>query len=392
MAFIEKRGDFQYRVQVRRKGFPTQTSTFNTRNDAETWALTVESEMKRGIFVSRKEAESTTVSEALDRYAKEITPRKKSAARELDRIKRWQARPLAQCFLASVKGKDLAKFRDARRAEGAAENTIRLDFALLSHLFEVCRRDWSIEVDNPCKKVRLPAGSGSRERRLKEGEAEYLAKGFAITASHSPFCPALLAVAIDTGMRQGELLRLEWKDVDFKCRIAHLDDTKSGDPRDVPLSPEALVMLEHMTRPIGGGKVFPISQDRLIRAFRPACVKGRELWNEDHPNEPLPSGFLEKLKFHDLRHEAASRWAPHLGAQELAKMFGWKTIQMALRYYHPTGESIAEKLAKAVASGMVLGTGIEPVRPKAADFKSAMSTNSITRAPERIITSSVATE
>lgn len=349
MAYIEKRGDFQYRAQVRRKGFPTQASTFNTRSDAETWALTIESEMKRGVFVSRKEAESTTVSEALDRYGKEITPRKKSAARELDRIKRWQARPLAQCFLASVKGKDLAKFRDARRAEGAAENTIRLDFALLSHLFEVCRRDWSIEVDNPCKKVRLPSGSGSRERRLKEGEADYLAKGFEVVAPLSPFCPALLSVAIETGMRQGELLRLEWKDIDFKRRTAHLDDTKSGDPRDVPLSPAALVTLESMARPIGGGKVFPISQDRLIRAFRPACTKGRELWSEDHPGEPLPSGFLEKLKFHDLRHEAASRWAPHLGAQELAKMFGWKTIQMALRYYHPTGESLAEKLAKAVA-------------------------------------------
>lgn len=128
--------------------------------------------------------------------------------------------------------------------------------------------------------------------------------------------------------------------------IVQMPDTKSGDPRDVPLSPVALAVLKAVPRPITGGKMFAISQDRLIRGFRVACKKGRELYEAKTSKKP-PTGWLENLRFHDLRHEAASRWASVLAAQELAKMFGWRTLQMALRYYHPTGESLAEKLARA---------------------------------------------
>lgn len=347
MAYIEKRGDGQYRVQVRRRGFATESQTFCTRNEAETWALTVESEMKRGVYVSRKEAESTTLKDAFEDYAKQVTILKKGKDRELARIKRWQSRPIAACYLASIRPKDLATFRDERRAEGVAENTIRLDLALVSHLFEVCRKDWGIEVDNPVRKMRLPGGSKSRERRLKDQEEHYLLEGMKLAAARSPLSPALIELDIETGMRQSELLKMEWSDIDYKTRTARLDETKSGDPRDVPLSPRAIEILKGMPRPIEGGRIFDIGQDRLIRAFKQACAKGQAKWCEEHPGQPLPPSFLEDLKFHDLRHEAASRWASVLEAQELAKMFGWRTLQMALRYYHPTGESLADKLHAA---------------------------------------------
>jgi integrase len=55
-------------------------------------------------------------------------------------------------------------------------------------------------------------------------------------------------------------------------------------------------------------------------------------------------GAFENLRFHDLRHEAASRLAEELQAHELVKMMGWKTIQMAMRYYHPRAEDLARKL------------------------------------------------
>ena len=83
MATYSKRGPYQWQTKIRRKGHPVQTKTFNTRAEAEAWASTVESEMARGVFVSRKEAESTTLTEALDRYEQEISPRKKSHAIEM---------------------------------------------------------------------------------------------------------------------------------------------------------------------------------------------------------------------------------------------------------------------------------------------------------------------
>nr|WP_282100009.1 site-specific integrase [Thauera aromatica] len=194
--------------------------------------------------------------------------------------------------------------------------------------------------------IKAPGGSNKRERRLSPEEEKWLLSGIEAAMPRTPTIRALVQLALETGMRQSEILGIEWDDVDLKRKFVRLPDTKSGDPRDVPLSPVALDVLQAMPRSISGGRMFALSQDQLIRGFRAARKKGRELYESDTGEKP-PAGLLDNLRFHDLRHEAASRWAAVLAAQELAKMFGWKTLQMALRYYHPTGESLAEKLARA---------------------------------------------
>jgi integrase len=210
-----------------------------------------------------------------------------------------------------------------------AENTIRLEIALLSHLFEVARREWGMEgLQNPCRTIRLPAGSRRRERRLEGDEEARLLDAIEKAMPRSPGVRALLLVAIETGMRQGELLGLRWSDVDLSRRVAHLDDTKSGDPRNVPLSLRAVEALRAIPRRIDG-RIFGVTQDALIRGFSRACKLAG----------------IEGLRFHDLRHEAASRLAGLLQAHELAKMFGWRTLAMALRYYHPRAEDLARKLS-----------------------------------------------
>ncbi len=73
MASIYKRGPYQWQVLIRRKGFETQARVFNPKVEAESWANVTESEMVRGVFVSRKEAENTTLSEALNRYESEVS-------------------------------------------------------------------------------------------------------------------------------------------------------------------------------------------------------------------------------------------------------------------------------------------------------------------------------
>ena len=80
MASIRKRGDFQWEARVRKRGQPVQCKTFTTRAKAESWSKQIESEMDRGVFVSRAEAENTTLAEALDRYMSEVLPTKKARA------------------------------------------------------------------------------------------------------------------------------------------------------------------------------------------------------------------------------------------------------------------------------------------------------------------------
>ena len=346
MATFTKRGQYQWQAKVRRDGHKQLSKTFNTRTEAEAWARQVENEMDRGIFVSRAEAESTTLAYALERYGREVTPQKKGALQEHTRIARWKRSDLGARFLATIRGKDLAAFRDERRAAGKAENTIRLDLALISHLFETARKDWGMEsLINPAKNIKLPSGSKQRDRRLQGEEQIFLLE--ALKNSSQPITRNIVELAIETGMRQGEILGLDWDYIDFKKRTIFLADTKNGESRTVPLSSKAITVLNSIARPIDGGRLFSLSQDRLIRTFQRACVMGKVKYEEHclaHDMTPAPD-FLENLRFHDLRHEATTRFFElGLDIMEVASISGHKSLSMLKRYTHLRAEDLAKKL------------------------------------------------
>lgn len=329
MATIRKKGDFQWHVQIRKKGFASVTKTFNTKSEAETWAMITESEMVRGIFESRVEAEATTLFEALERYATEISTTKKGCAQELVRIRRWKVDPLAKRTLASLKSSDFAKWRDNRlKTVGAA--TLHRDLSILSHLFTICNKEWGISVANPLQNIRKPSIKNARDRRLEEGEEARLLdalgdSGKGALANH--WMRPLVIMALETAMRQGELLKINWQDVDLKKAYVHLADTKNGTSRDVPLSSKAKEVLNALPRSISG-KVFNTTQSAVVQSWARACKRAE----------------IEGLTFHDLRHEATSRLAEKLALHELMKVTGHKDTKMLARYYHPRAEDLARKL------------------------------------------------
>lgn len=132
MAYIAQRGVY-WRAEVRRKGYKPTYRTFDTKLQAQQWARQVESSMDAGLYTDRTEAERTTLKDALERYRREIVPSKRYPTQENGRIQRWLKTDLAYRSLASLRGADFAKYRDGRRGEGKAENTIRLELQLVSH-------------------------------------------------------------------------------------------------------------------------------------------------------------------------------------------------------------------------------------------------------------------
>lgn len=342
---------------VRRKGYPDQSRTFAIRVDAEGWARSIEVEMDRGSFVSRAEAESTTLREALERYQREVTPRKKGADVERYRIGALLSLPLALRPLAAVRGADVARFRDDELARGLAPSTVMKSLALLSHLFETARKEWGIEVDNPIKKISKPKVDNARERRLSADEARYLFAalddpGDAVKAldgdRRNTWTPKIARFAIETAMRQGEILALDWKHVDLEGQVAHLPETKNGTTRNVPLSTTAVALLkgDGEVKRLRRGKVFPTTASALKQSFSRAVARGRRLYLADCEaagSEPLED-FLVDLTFHDLRHEATTRLAEHLELHELMHTTGHKDPRMLARYYHPRAEDLARKL------------------------------------------------
>jgi integrase len=329
MATIRKKGDLQWHVQIRKKGFAAITKTFETRAAAELWAKTTESEIGRGVFVSRAEAEATTLREALTRYAAEISQSKKGCAQEIVRINKWLTDPLANRALASLKSTDFAKWRDAR-LKSVSPATLHRDLSIISHLFTICNKEWGISVANPLQNIRKPPIQNARVRRLEGDEEHRLLdalgnSGKGDLANH--WMRPLAVLAVETAMRQGELLKIKWKDVDMQKSYVHLSDTKNGTARDVPLSHRAKATLEALPRNIDG-KVFGTTQSAVVQAWRRACKRAG----------------IEGLTFHDLRHEATSRLAEKLAMHELMKVTGHKSATMLARYYHPRAEDLARKL------------------------------------------------
>lgn len=324
MATIEQRANGTWRTKIRKKGYPSLSASFDTKADAQRWAAEIEGDMSRKRFVDTREAEGTTVAEAFQRYAREVSAQKKGARQELTRIKTWSDSRYGSKSLAELRSSDLAEYRDARLAEGVSTNTVRLSLALISHLYTVAIKDWGIEgLSNPVTKLRMPKGSRERDRRPTSAELEGLLK--AAAAIHHEL-PVVIEIAIETAMRRSELLTLRREHV--KGKHALLEDTKNGSRRLVLLSLRARALIESLPARIDGS-VFSLAPHSVSQYFLRACRAAK----------------VDDLHFHDMRHEGTSRlFEKGLSIMEVASITGHKTMSMLKRYTHLCPDALADKL------------------------------------------------
>ena len=329
MATIRRRGPYQYQTRIRLKGYPPLEKTLPTRRDAEKWGAETEQELLRGTFKGDDRALDITLSYALNRYAKEITPHKKSAAHEQSRLRLWQRHPLAIRPLGAIRGADLARHRDSRAGIGISANTIRIELALLSHLYEVARKDWGYEaLTNPARSMRMPKLPRGRDRRLLDGEEALLLAHCHKTKDTR--LAGVISLAIHTAMRRGEMVSLHWKDVDLSARLAYLHDTKNGSARQVPLSTHAMAAMGSL-RGLAGDRteVVGVHPDVITYRFALACK----------------ACDITGLRFHDLRHEATTRlFEKGLSLMEVSTITGHKSLQMLKRYTHLKPSDLLAKL------------------------------------------------
>lgn len=327
MPTIRKKGDRQWHVQIRKSGYPVQTKTFTTRSDAEKWATIIESEMERGVFVSRTEAEATLLSEVIGRYRREVLPSKRGAASDESRLKTLDAH-FGVYKLASITSTAVAKFRDERLKAIGPQSVIH-EINLLNRVLKAATLDWGIALPGglPTAQVRKPTKPRGRDRRVSQDELNAILKH-----SESAELATIICLAVETAMRRGELVTLTWSNIDLKKCIAHLPKTKTDTPRSVPLSKAAVAALKQLPRNIGEGKIFRLQAESISQAFERAC-------------EPQRANLIN-IRFHDLRHEATSRlFEKGLNVMEVATITGHKTLDMLKRYTHLKAEDLAKKLA-----------------------------------------------
>jgi len=333
MATIYQRKSGNWTAQVRRGG-RLHSSTFSTRAMAEKWARGIESDIERGRITGEDEtARRMTIAEAIDRYiAEKITGHKHERTYRNRLVAILAATGWGSLALPALRPAAISSYARERTAAGCRPDTVRLDLAALSAVYQHAITEWGMDIDNPCRRVRRPSLAGtSRDRRLKPGEWERL------TEAALPALRPVLTFAVETAMRREEIARLTWEHVDMERGTAHLPKTKNGEARTVPLSFAALDVLRGMPTYTPdaknrSGAVFGASPNRLTKWMMAATTKAG----------------IEDLRFHDLRHEATSRLF-ELGlfnVLEIARITGHKTLSMLSRYTHLDPAALGRKLRR----------------------------------------------
>jgi integrase len=331
MATFRKRND-KWQARVQRSGQSSIAKSFNTKSDAIKWARHVESQLDLGVLAPKQTMQR--LSSVMKQYVELVTPTKKGESQERYRANQIKKTKLADMQLDKITGEVVAQYRDARLKEVSA-NTVRLELAFLSVVFEQCRKDWGLAVSNPVRQIRMPKPGKPRQRRLEPGEEDALLAACKTSRAH--YLHSFVVLAIETGMRSGELLAMRWEHVNLNKRTVFLPDTKNGHPRTVPLSTRALNAIHALPRSING-KLFTSGYHSIHNAFQLAITKAQATQSDSVT-------FLKGLRFHDLRHEAVTRlFEKGLNPIEVGMVSGHKTLSMLQRYTHLRTEDIAKKL------------------------------------------------
>jgi integrase len=182
----------------------------------------------------------------LIRHGEEITPTERDERAERSRLQVVQKHSIAEMRLFDIPGSSVARYRDDRLKVVQAAPVHR-ELVVLRHVFEVARREWSIPLrGNPVREIKLRDASKPRERRLEEIEAGKLVD--AIDRRSAWYLWPLIGLAVETGMRRGELLSIRWRDVQLAARTARILKTRNGHPRTIPLTPKTIEILSSMER------------------------------------------------------------------------------------------------------------------------------------------------
>tara|TARA_R110002124_G_scaffold183401_4_gene350803 strand:+ start:29577 stop:30638 length:1062 start_codon:yes stop_codon:yes gene_type:complete len=348
MANIREKGPYQWAVQIRRKGWPTQSATFRTKKDAQAWTRKIEAGMDRGQFVDQADARAVTLGDLIRIYKNEVTAHRPSAdsrIAENARLDRFARDEPALCAYAAayLTPEHFEDYRDRRLSQTVGRTgkrikpgTVRRELTLLKRVIDYRKRRLGLLI-NPVntEDVKRPAVRDERDVRLSDEEKTRLLA--ACDQARNPWLRPFVELGFETGARRGSLLKLHWADVDLAGRTALLRGVKNSRNPEVVidhpigLSPRAVEVLKALPREDqSDGRVFPVSANALRLAFN----RAREKAGVPH------------FRFHDTRHErTSSLFEAGWSMIEVMAQTGHKDPKSVKRYANLTPRHLADRLA-----------------------------------------------
>ncbi|WP_397473744.1 site-specific integrase [Pusillimonas sp.] len=316
----------KWKCQVRKKGYPPQTKTFQLKADAEAWGRSIEVQMDRGTFMPGSVAEVKrtieTVKDLLEEYVKKESVKKADGGyADRNRIKPL-VKELGAYSIHNLKSPRLKQYKDDRLALGFAPQTVTHELNILHRAYVVAVEEWGVNLRAPIPRAKRPMSPVERDYRITPESVQAIRDN-----TESPLLGDIVEFAIETCMRRGEIVRLDWDHVNLKNRTVLIPVTKNGKKRTIPLSKKARDIL--MRQEGRSGSVFGMSQYSISQAFKRAVDRCE----------------LGHLVFHDTRHEGISRlFERGLNVIEVARISGHRTLSQLDRYTHLDVKHLAKRI------------------------------------------------
>jgi integrase len=337
-----KNGKKSFLVRIRMRGKQEAAASFDRLTDARIWAQQTETEMRDGRYIKTAEAQKHTVSDLVERYIRDVLPRKVKVGRFYAIQLGWWKRQIGDVLLSELtpvlisEHRELLSQTETIRKTKKSNATVNRYLAALSTAISTAINEWEWMEENPLRKVSKLKEPRGRVRYLSDEERELLL--IACKESHNPDLYLTVILAMSTGGRRAEIWGLSWKCVDLKNGFITFMETKNDEPRSVPLTGHAFeLMMERSKVPrIDTDLVFPSRVDRhkhfdFRRPFQMA----------------LKAAQIDDFRWHDLRHCAASYLVmAGVDMRTVAEILGHKTIQMTQRYAHLSPEHLKDAVAK----------------------------------------------
>ena len=313
MPSIRKRQG-KYQVQVRAQG-QYISKTFRQLKDARKWGIFYENKINLGVDLEVLD-KKLSLKDLINRYLLEITPAKKGSIPERVRLLRLLKEPIVNNKIYVLKTKDFLKFKNIRIKDG--NRTCAYDLVLLHHIYNTAIKQWCYPiVHNPISNIKKPRCNPPRERRLNDNELKYILNHQFKNCNMGH----VIELAIETGMRRSEILSITTEDI--KDDSIYLSDTKNGSPRRIPLTNKIKEVIDKSSLP------YSISSNAVRLNWYRMTKK---------------AGIVD-LHFHDLRHEAISRFFEKgLSIPEVSLISGHKDVRQLMRYTHLKVKNLALKL------------------------------------------------
>jgi integrase len=333
-------------IEVYRNGRRyAKARTFKSKREAHDWEKKFLYEIDSGL-ITKEALKKRRVSDAIEKYIKTVLPQKPKNAKNVIQHLRWWGERIGTLQLSDVNPAILAECRDQLLSEPTimgkprSNNTVIRYLASISIVLEYCVKEWLWLNQNPVRSIKKPKVGKGKTRFFDLEEIQKIKT--ACEESKSDLLFSIFTIALHTGMRRGEILSLQWEDVDFKNRELHLPTSKNGEPRDVPMSNEVFGVLTELAakkRADISGLVFPSPYNPK----RPIDIVSA--WRRT-----LKKAGIQDATFHTTRHTACSYLA-QLGISPIliARIVGHRDSKTTDRYTHAVKEHTRAAMDKLEA-------------------------------------------